>query len=220
MGVRSRSAGGWAVALIASSFLAAGLLGFAVAGAEVVDRPAGNATGKDFKRVKVKAAGISVAYPRDWPRHRFSKEELEERQRAVEEANPAARERVDAEYQARVMKLYAYSFVDGDNVMVTVEPGFMPNLSQAKAGVPTLFAGVPGFELIKAEKVKVGGERAIRVDLRYEFTDPQGTVLPVYAARLALPKSAFRTTWVYVEVDDNPQDIATADRIIESVRRL
>jgi hypothetical protein len=69
--------------------------------------------------------------------------------------------------------------------------------------------------------VKVGDRRGVRADYRYEFVDPTiGTSLPVYEIGVFLPVGDGEIATVDISVDDEPADIALANKIVRSLRPL
>ena len=171
------------------------------------------------KRAKVKAAGLSVAYPSDWVRIEFTDEDLESFGEVADDENPELSESV-SELDSSEIKLHAQDPLDGDSVGVYAQSGALVGGKKfVRAMLEAQLAGAPGFEVVRMRDVKVGDKRGVRADYRYELVVEDGSV-PIYEIGVFLPIGDGKVATVNIAVDDEPADVATADKVARSIRPL
>jgi hypothetical protein len=192
----------------------------------LVISPAASATTpvvSSMTTAKLKAAGISLTYPRAWTALPFTKKRLAETLKLVGKRNPelaATLTGVDvSQFELYALDTSGTSPVSS-NIVVTTPPGDLGGLSLAefKDQVAQSYKTL-GATIRDAKLTKVDGKRAFRVDASFSAQNAVGASVVESQGALIIPRGSSNTIVAVTSADD-AAGAALINELLAKVHRL
>jgi hypothetical protein len=168
---------------------------------------------------KVKAAGISVKYPKSWIAVPLTKKGLAAQTKALSKKNP----KLAAVVAATDISQFKLRAIDPTTGRETVGVQFIEgsgspsSLSDFNSVIPQYKAA--GATVLDTKVVKISGKTAFRIDMTLPVKLPDGSVAVQRVGQVVVPGGDSAAAVVAAGPDDD-SGVAVINSILASVRRL
>ncbi|MEX2100310.1 MAG: hypothetical protein WEB19_02745, partial [Acidimicrobiia bacterium] len=187
------------------------------------------ATKSPVTTAKIKAAGISLGYPKAWTAAPLTKQALKEMRKNLHRTSPEAADALEGastEAIAGAAKLFAIDlaasasgeFANNVNVIVVKSADFPGSLDDFTTGVASYYQGINAV-LETTAAVKIGRKVAYRADASYALQLADGSATSLHIAQLVLANGKSSDVITVTTTDDAASDRITDD-LFASVRYL
>ena len=205
------------------------VLSVALGAVAVSELDAGAATKSSTTTTKVKAAGISLAYPDEWTVVPLTKQALRTMRKRLDKTNPQlgdALEFVGTTGIAAATKLFAIdleasasgAFANNVNIIVVKNSPMPTSVDAFSAAVSSYYAQLDAT-LERAEELEIDGKTAYRADATYALQRSDGGEVMVHLAQMVIAHGRSSDV-ITVTTKDDVADRSIADDVFGSVRYL
>lgn len=178
--------------------------------------------------VQVKAAGVSLQYPRRWIVFASTKKGIAAQQRHLSRKNPRLADAFSAAAQISLLPSTKFQASDlgvasagrvSDDVRIEVVPGGFPSSLQNFTTAREPSVQQAGGTVLDATTVTIGGQTAYRLDVILPVRGVGGTLSSVRLGQLLIQHGDGRTV-ITVGAPDDAAGSKLVDAILRSIRRI